>query len=67
MLRRSTIRLRLICYDATAEALATAGASTQSKVSEAKTISAELPAAAKKDGKPECGIGALPAGFPPRP
>jgi polar amino acid transport system substrate-binding protein len=43
------------------------GAATQTtiKVSEVKSISAELPAAIKKSGKLEIGIGALPAGFPP--
>ncbi|MFE2066967.1 transporter substrate-binding domain-containing protein [Streptomyces sp. NPDC059467] len=43
------------------------GAATQTtiKVSEVKSISAELPAAVKKSGKLEIGIGALPAGFPP--
>jgi polar amino acid transport system substrate-binding protein len=43
------------------------GAATQTtiKVSEVKAISAELPAAVKKSGKLEIGIGALPAGFPP--
>ncbi|MEU8950581.1 ABC transporter substrate-binding protein [Streptomyces sp. NPDC048489] len=35
------------------------------KVSEVMSISAELPAALKKSGKLEIGIGALPAGFPP--
>ncbi|MDC2960471.1 ABC transporter substrate-binding protein [Streptomyces gilvifuscus] len=38
---------------------------TAIKVSEVKSISAELPAALKKSGKLEIGIGALPAGFPP--
>lgn len=38
---------------------------TTIKVSEVKSISAELPAAVKKSGKLEIGIGALPAGFPP--
>ncbi|MFE5401859.1 transporter substrate-binding domain-containing protein [Streptomyces sp. NPDC056580] len=38
---------------------------TTVKVSEVKSISAELPAALKKSGKLEIGIGALPAGFPP--
>jgi polar amino acid transport system substrate-binding protein len=38
---------------------------TSIKVSEVKSISAELPAALKKSGKLEIGIGALPAGFPP--
>jgi polar amino acid transport system substrate-binding protein len=38
---------------------------TSIKVSEVKSISAELPAAVKKSGKLEIGIGALPAGFPP--
>ncbi|MEU9397521.1 ABC transporter substrate-binding protein [Streptomyces sp. NPDC048324] len=38
---------------------------TTIKVSEAKSISAELPAALRKSGKLEIGIGALPAGFPP--
>ncbi|MGW5233692.1 transporter substrate-binding domain-containing protein [Streptomyces nodosus] len=38
---------------------------TTIKVSEVKAISAELPAAIKKSGKLEIGIGALPAGFPP--
>ncbi|MEU9445446.1 ABC transporter substrate-binding protein [Streptomyces sp. NPDC048304] len=43
------------------------GAATQTtiKVSEVKSISAELPAAVRKSGKLEIGIGALPAGFPP--
>ncbi|MET8805756.1 ABC transporter substrate-binding protein [Streptomyces sp. NPDC004546] len=43
------------------------GAATQTtiKVSEVKSISAELPAAIKKSGKLDIGIGALPAGFPP--
>ncbi|MER6416485.1 ABC transporter substrate-binding protein [Streptomyces humidus] len=35
------------------------------KVSEVKSISAELPAALKKNGRLKIGIGALPAGFPP--
>ncbi|MFF0777803.1 transporter substrate-binding domain-containing protein [Streptomyces sp. NPDC003720] len=38
---------------------------TTIKVSEVKSISTELPAAIKKSGKLEIGIGALPAGFPP--
>jgi polar amino acid transport system substrate-binding protein len=38
---------------------------TTIKVSEVKSISAELPAALKKSGKLEIGIGALPAGSPP--
>ncbi|KUM84954.1 MULTISPECIES: ABC transporter substrate-binding protein [Streptomyces] len=38
---------------------------TSIKVSEVKSISAELPAALKKSGKLEIGIGALPSGFPP--
>ncbi|MDF6045852.1 transporter substrate-binding domain-containing protein [Streptomyces sp. JH14] len=38
---------------------------TTIKVSEVKSISAELPAAVKKSGGLEIGIGALPAGFPP--
>ncbi|TQJ85604.1 ABC transporter substrate-binding protein [Streptomyces sp. SLBN-31] len=38
---------------------------TTIKVSEVKSISSELPAALKKSGKLEIGIGALPAGFPP--
>ncbi|MET7642974.1 transporter substrate-binding domain-containing protein [Streptomyces sp. NPDC005426] len=38
---------------------------TTIKVSEVKSISAELPAAVKKSGRLEIGIGALPAGFPP--
>ncbi|MFE0525693.1 ABC transporter substrate-binding protein [Streptomyces sp. NPDC058954] len=38
---------------------------TAIKVSEVKSISAELPAALRKSGKLEIGIGALPAGFPP--
>ncbi|ALV37904.1 ABC transporter substrate-binding protein [Streptomyces sp. CdTB01] len=43
------------------------GAAKQSaiKVSEVKSISSELPAALRKSGKLEIGIGALPAGFPP--
>ncbi|MFF7351993.1 transporter substrate-binding domain-containing protein [Streptomyces filipinensis] len=43
------------------------GAATQTtlKVSEVKAISAELPAAVRKSGKLEIGIGALPAGLPP--
>ncbi len=43
------------------------GAANQTtiKVSEVEAISAELPAAVKKSGKLEIGIGALPAGFPP--
>jgi polar amino acid transport system substrate-binding protein len=43
------------------------GAATQTtiRVSEVKSISAELPAAVRKSGKLEIGIGALPAGFPP--
>ncbi|MEU9347807.1 ABC transporter substrate-binding protein [Streptomyces sp. NPDC048278] len=43
------------------------GAATQTtiKVSEVKSISAELPAAVRKSGRLEIGIGALPAGFPP--
>ncbi|MEU6773500.1 ABC transporter substrate-binding protein [Streptomyces sp. NPDC046759] len=43
------------------------GAATQTtiKVSEVKSISAELPAPVKKSGTLEIGIGALPAGFPP--
>ncbi|MFJ8007379.1 transporter substrate-binding domain-containing protein [Streptomyces fagopyri] len=43
------------------------GAATQTtiKVSEVKSISAELPAAVKKSGRLEIGIGALPSGFPP--
>ncbi|AUA08547.1 transporter substrate-binding domain-containing protein [Streptomyces sp. SID8361] len=43
------------------------GAATETtiKVSEVKSVSAELPAAVKKSGKLEIGIGALPAGFPP--
>ncbi|MFI5820171.1 ABC transporter substrate-binding protein [Streptomyces rishiriensis] len=43
------------------------GAATRTtvKVSEVKSISAELPAAVKRRGKLEIGIGALPAGFPP--
>jgi polar amino acid transport system substrate-binding protein len=38
---------------------------TTIKVSEVRSISAELPAAIKKSGKLKIGIGALPAGFPP--
>ncbi|MGW2641833.1 transporter substrate-binding domain-containing protein [Streptomyces sp. NPDC001348] len=38
---------------------------TTIKVSEVKAISAELPAAVRRGGKLEIGIGALPAGFPP--
>lgn len=43
------------------------GAATQTtlRVSEVKSISAELPAAVRKRGTLEIGIGALPAGFPP--
>ncbi|MFE5138340.1 transporter substrate-binding domain-containing protein [Streptomyces fagopyri] len=43
------------------------GAATQTtiKVSEVRSISAELPAAVKKSGRLEIGIGALPSGFPP--
>ncbi|WP_046728177.1 transporter substrate-binding domain-containing protein [Streptomyces humi] len=43
------------------------GAATQTavKVSEVKSISAELPAAVRKSGKLVIGEGALPAGFPP--
>ncbi|MEV8524074.1 ABC transporter substrate-binding protein [Streptomyces sp. NPDC052000] len=43
------------------------GAANQTtiKVSEVKSISAELPAGVKKSGTLEIGIGALPAGFPP--
>ncbi|MFJ3899867.1 transporter substrate-binding domain-containing protein [Streptomyces sp. NPDC090083] len=43
------------------------GAATQTaiKVSEVKSISAELPAALRRSGKLEIGVGALPAGFPP--
>lgn len=35
------------------------------KVSEVKSISAEVPASVKKDGKLTIGVGALPDGFPP--
>ncbi|MGQ4389484.1 transporter substrate-binding domain-containing protein [Streptomyces sp. SAS_270] len=38
---------------------------TSVKVSEVKALSAELPAAVRRSGKLEIGIGALPAGFPP--
>ncbi|MEU0969584.1 ABC transporter substrate-binding protein [Streptomyces sp. NPDC005917] len=38
---------------------------TTLKVSEVKSISAELPAAIRKSGKLEIGVGALPAGSPP--
>ncbi|MEW2300473.1 ABC transporter substrate-binding protein [Streptomyces sp. NPDC006655] len=43
------------------------GAATQTaiKVSEVKSLSAELPAAVRKSGTLKIGIGALPAGFPP--
>ncbi|MFG2953910.1 ABC transporter substrate-binding protein [Streptomyces sp. NPDC048291] len=43
------------------------GAATQTtiKVSEVKSISAELPASVRKSGKLVIGEGALPAGFPP--
>ncbi|MET8454361.1 transporter substrate-binding domain-containing protein [Streptomyces sp. NPDC005209] len=38
---------------------------TALKVSEVKSISAELPAAIRKSGKLKIGVGALPDGFPP--
>ncbi|MFJ9822140.1 transporter substrate-binding domain-containing protein [Streptomyces sp. NPDC101151] len=38
---------------------------TALKVSEVKSISAELPASVSKSGKLEIGVGALPDGFPP--
>ncbi|MDQ0786665.1 ABC transporter substrate-binding protein [Streptomyces sp. B3I8] len=38
---------------------------TSLEVTEVKSISAELPAAVRKSGKLEIGIGALPSGFPP--
>ncbi|MGW5665637.1 ABC transporter substrate-binding protein [Streptomyces sp. NPDC003758] len=43
------------------------GAATQTalKVSEVKSLNAELPAAIRKSGKLEIGIGALPSGFAP--
>ncbi|MEU6418159.1 ABC transporter substrate-binding protein [Streptomyces spiralis] len=42
-----------------------AAVQTTIKVAEVKSISAELPAAVKKSGKLQIGIGALPAGLPP--
>ncbi|MGQ4361982.1 ABC transporter substrate-binding protein [Streptomyces sp. SAS_272] len=42
-----------------------AGTETTIKVSEVRSISAELPAALRKSGKLVIGEGALPAGFPP--